>query len=572
MSEDIFLPEFTFIDIDDALPGALLPPEAEFLVFKGQNITPLLPLNPILLDYFTPEDLMGKIKLSTLNGSDGPLVRVSLHLPLSGIKNDPRNPQNYSIFKDYPLKEENALTELPVLEIWPHFRAEGWNEYYGFYYDNEVLASPKPEDKTFQISLPEAKEPNPFKDGRGSYQITRLEEFPAFINCQDKSRNLIGLILLKTPEKLQLSASWKIGVDFGTSFTNIYVNRKGNPEPLPLESLHLKISEAQTESRFPALAEYFIPEDIIPLEKPLPLSNLLTTRGSKNGDSERAIFDGRIYIPSPSFDPKEEWFETDISWANNDLKYIRLFLKHLALHVTAIAAKNRVKQIQWCLSYPSIFTSKQKSQYIYIWQQITEKLQLRTGIKQFSPNVRDIVHFRSETLAFAQYFADEEKQPIAESICLNLDKNTADISLWQTEQNCFKLIHQCTLQLGSKHIFNQFLELNPNFLVQRFDVNPNELKEGNFSAKLDVKLRYFSDDWLKKRDFLAEEPDFQGFIRLIAIGTAGLYYYIGIILKVLHAEGKYHHPEITPVYIGGIGSKLLNWLAIGGIFDRHCEV
>ncbi|NJL52310.1 MAG: hypothetical protein HC930_08965, partial [Hydrococcus sp. SU_1_0] len=42
--------------------------------------------------------------------------------------------------------------------------------------------------------------------------------------------------------------------------------------------------------------------------------------------------------------------------------------------------------------------------------------------------------------------------------------------------------------------------------------------------------------------------------------------------KVLHAEGKYHHPEITPVYIGGIGSKLLNWLAIGGIFDRHCEV
>ncbi|WP_155994560.1 hypothetical protein [Trichodesmium erythraeum] len=76
--------------------------------------------------------------------------------------------------------------------------------------------------------------------GRGAYQIDRLEEFPSFIECQDSSGNCIGLILLKTPEEIRLQYRWKIGVDFGTSFTNVYVNNNRTVEPLSMESLHLK--------------------------------------------------------------------------------------------------------------------------------------------------------------------------------------------------------------------------------------------------------------------------------------------------------------------------------------------
>ena len=35
---DLFISEFTFIDPEDVLPGVCLPDEAQFLVFKGQNI------------------------------------------------------------------------------------------------------------------------------------------------------------------------------------------------------------------------------------------------------------------------------------------------------------------------------------------------------------------------------------------------------------------------------------------------------------------------------------------------------------------------------------------------------
>ena len=85
-------------------------------------------------------------------------------------------------------------------------------------------------------------------------------------------------------------------------------------------------------------------------------------------------------------------------------------------------------------------------------------------------------------------------------------------------------------------------------------------------------MRYRSKDWLDPWDYLQDDTEFQGLIRLMAMGTAGLYYYVGTILNVLFHEEKYSRDEITPVYIGGNGSRLLNWLAIGGKLDRYAEV
>ncbi len=100
-----------------------------------------------------------------------------------------------------------------------------------------------------------------------------------------------------------------------------------------------------------------------------------------------------------------------------------------------------------------------------------------------------------------------------------------------------------------------------------------KVKRSAFSAKLDVWMRLEAANWLKnKRDLIEDESDFQGLIRLIAIGVAGLYFYVGNILAVLHKEHKYTLDEITPVYIGGNGSRLLHWLAEGGEFDRNSEI
>ncbi|MCM1982613.1 hypothetical protein [Lyngbya confervoides] len=562
---DLFLQDFKFIDLDNALPGAYLP-EGAPITFNGKKVTPLLPLNPILLDYFTPEDLMQRLKLQPISG-EGPMVRVTLDLPLSGVAQDESRPQNYRVVKDYPILEEHSIHEVPVLEIWPHFRATGWQDYYAFYYDAEYG------EETFQVNVPGSREPHLFQEGRGLYQVSRSAEFPGYICAQDSQRQTIGLILLRTPPLVSQGGHWTVGVDFGTSFTNVYINQRGVVNPLPMENLHLKVTEVPNDTRVPVLFEYFVPEKFIPLHQPLPLSSVLTTRGKTNipAGKERAIYDGRIYVPDLStFQPNENWIETDLKWRN--LIPNRLFLQHLALYVSAIAANQGVQSIQWSLSYPSAFSKGDCTRYAQNWQTITEELVKITGLDHQCPSLTDSDFFRTESLALAQYFADQEDHDLVRSTCIDMGGGTSDISIW--EDNC--LVHQCSVQLAGRDLFSQFLEMNPKFLIQLMEQESRDwqgLKEDKFNVKLDVWMRRESESWLKlKRAFVEEDEQFRGLLRLMAVGVGGLYFYVGKLLNVLHAEGKYSSNEITPVYLGGNGSRLLNWLAIGGQFDRHSEV
>lgn len=120
---------------------------------------------------------------------------------------------------------------------------------------------------------------------------------------------------------------------------------------------------------------------------------------------------------------------------------------------------------------------------------------------------------------------------------------TSDISIWEERNLENTLVHQCSVKLAGRELFSQFLELNPGFLKRHFqgDFSGLEaLKAEKFRAKLDVLLRQNTDKWLKEeRDLVADKPEFQELIQLMAIGTAGLYYYVGLLLKALHAERKY---------------------------------
>ncbi len=556
--QSLFLPELTFIDVENALPGGFAPQVSQPLLFNKKRISPLLPLNPILLEYFTPADLMKRLKFSP--GDSLNQVRVTLNLPLSGMGTEP---VEYQIVKEYTLNEQNVIQEIPVLEIYPHFQVKDWHEYYAFYYD------PSRDNRSFQVAFAEARNPHTYEDG-GKYQVTRLENFPTHINCSKNSQS-VGLIVLKTPEETILTESWKVGVDFGTSFTNVYVNRHGKIEPLQLDTLHLKVTEPDDETRTPALIEYFIPEEFIPKEKPLPIATVLTRRGQNRNEKMRPIYDGRIYIPDPlSFRPESKWMETDIKWKNIELS--RLFLQHLALIISALAAKDGAREIEWSVSYPSAFSKGETRKYAKTWEESLAELQKQMPIQHQCPEQDNPESFRTESLAIAQYFADREDCNLIGSACIDLGGGTSDISVWQNNN----LVHQCSVQLAGRHLLSQFLELRPELIAKWFKQNEKEwqdLSDDKFKAKIDILLRNHSEDWLRdRRHTLEEDPQFQGLTRLMTVGIAGLYYYIGIVLHTLQREEKYTESEIPAVYIGGNGSRLLHWIATGGKFNKHADI
>ncbi len=185
---DLFLPELAFIDVDDALPGGFPVQSNQPLLFNNNKITPLLPFNSLLLEYFTPEDLMGRVRF-TQNGS---MVRVVLKLPLAGIYGGANGHQEeYNLLREYTLNEQNAVKDVPVLELWPNLKIPNWQDYYAFYFDA---------NDTFNVSFGDAIEPHDYKDRNGNYMITRLSDFHTCVSCY-RHGYPVGIILLETPNK-----------------------------------------------------------------------------------------------------------------------------------------------------------------------------------------------------------------------------------------------------------------------------------------------------------------------------------------------------------------------------------
>jgi hypothetical protein len=198
---DLFLDKDKFFFLKGSnklLPGALLPKGSEEITYNLDNkeyeLTPLLPIQSRLLKYFSAEELSKLIELQPVNLETGSGVRVSIELPLSG--------GNYTTYKDYPIRESNALSSKPpLLEVFPNFRAEGegWQEYYVFYCDDRV--GTERNQPTFQVYFPEHQEIHPLE--LESFQITRLSQFPSFIICRNNEPPLDqGIILLNPPPKV----------------------------------------------------------------------------------------------------------------------------------------------------------------------------------------------------------------------------------------------------------------------------------------------------------------------------------------------------------------------------------
>ena len=558
--QDLFLSELIFINEENALPGGYLPPSNQSLNFKGAKVTPLLPVNSILLDYFTPAELVSKLRFH--QDGNNPNVRLTLTLHLTGTT---AKPEPHQISIDYRLEEQNSLDTIPTLEIWPHFNIPEWKEYYAFY-QGDLDAN------SFQVSFSEALEPHDFESQPIQSSVTKFNRFPSHINCHRDSK-IIGLILLDIPRKTELKQSWTVGVDFGTSFTNVYINEKASgARKLPLKSLHLQVTASAPKKRLSSMFEYFIPEEFLPTDKPLPLASILSTKGGKYPESKKSIYDGRIYIPDLSgFDPRQTYIESNLKWKDPEL--VKLFLSNLCLIISALAAKDGVKSIQWSISYPSAFSKRDVRKYIADWQDVIAKIQLNSEIVHICPKQDDLKFFRTESLAMAKYFADPAGQDceLIRSACIDLGGGSADIVIWQDE----KPIHQCSFQLAGRDLFSQFLELKPGLIPRLFGLNEQEwlnVPQAKFNTKIDVLLRNESRQWLRnKRRTFEEDREFQGLIRLMAIGTCGLYYYVGLILNALKTEGEYTESKAANVYMGGNGSQLLHWFDASGEFNHGSE-
>lgn len=583
--------------------------------YKGNNVNILIPLQEKVLQYLRPDYIARNIHFKTYDYQQEHCIEVELTVPTSG---DP-----ITLKKTYKESNESKedrtvirLSSLPILQVWPNFQISkddgvNWNHYYAFY-DNQSYptfnAIPYwPKNETFHRTL----------ETHRKTELWKGPSYPtAFIcsiddNDAQEDRTIpIGLILPNPPRELIFSNSMKkatIGIDFGTTNTVAYISVDNVPKIItfnnylpnaPEKSLINNVTllddskkdfwETYTRQNFLAMSE----------QPAAPATSIRTIFhhhiGAMDMDTVSTLpfFPGNIYYQDKNDSIGEDMdliktLQTDeMKWDLMDAagkENRHNFLLQLGMQCMAEALAQEVTHIEWYYSYPTSFTIAQQTSLEETWQHL---------IKQFKliyPNVGDSVKSNSESIAMARYFTDEA---IADAgirngiVCFDIGGGSTDIAVWQgSKSNTDKAIRaQCSLRFAGKNILNDQLFKHSDFLSDFIENGKpamnDELKQiqnaaqkgdrKTFNILLEAFLKYYEEPIFARLSAVKTSTKTKTLIRNLTFSLSGIFFYTGIIVGDLRVTGNYgEYRELPECYVGGNGSKLLNWAAGGHFSDAN---
>jgi hypothetical protein len=564
----IFLDELYLVPGEQALMNSWLVSRLDGVPrVNGEAVTPLLPLRPEIRSLFSSRELHERCQLRIMQSSVSSELEIRLTLPIQGLRD------GYVIARTYPLKEQNVVGEdLPVITLWPYVSDERWSLYYLFCEDS-----------------PTALTVDGFADydrklGRDGQQVVKYftcRQFPDLVRLSERGQDR-GLLPVTPPaSSADMGTQWQVGIDFGTSFSNFFIDEGGGPQRRHLETRMISLTLSQKEERQRLLNQYFVPEEMLPnTEKSSnpPTATAISLRGWQEvlGEVPELFHEARLRVPSPGEFGGAE-LRTGFKW--EQMQYQKPFLKELTLLISANAAANGARELQWSVSYPSAFSTNEVARYRKVWVELCAELNKLTGLQHSLNNKAGEGGLQTEAVAFASYFGNFQNRQMVHTSCLDVGGGTTDMSIWQDN----RLIHQVSVPFAGRDISSHLLRRKPSFLKSLFppsltaDISDDEARarqDRNFTSRLDNIMRYGSDELLDGRlDMLVNQEStlqqpLQQFLSLIAVSFGGLYHYLGQVQKVLRDEGKLSRSTPTPVYLGGNGGRLINWVDASSSFRK----
>lgn len=565
--DDIFLAELFLLPGPAALVNSWLPNRLEGQpMVNGNPVTPLLPLQPRMRELFSSAELAKSCSLRLVQTGGGMAIELTLMLRLKGQR-DP-----YPITRVFPIKEQNLIDEdLPVITLWPNIPDQKWKNYYIFCEDSSTGLTV---DGFSDYEL------HTGRDGQENVKYFTSERFPDLIKVIERGE-VCGLIPVNPPPPPgNMSATWRVGFDFGTSFTNFFIQDGTGPARKPLETRVIPLTLAQKENQLNLLYKFFIPELLLPKDSNPPTSTALNTYGWQEvkGKVPDLYHQARVQWPSTNaLAMRGNGVHTGFKW--RQLNYQKPFLKELALLISSNAAAGGAAEVQWAVSYPSAFSPNEARNYRRQWGDLCQELTALTGLSHQLVEDGGEGGLQTEAVAFASYFGNYLGRQMIHTACLDVGGGTTDISIWQDNG----LLHQVSIPFAGRNICTSILQSKPSFIQFLFapgvtgEIAKDDAKlrqDPNFNSWLDNCLRYASDELLQDRmPIHRAEQDKQllGFIRLMAVSFGGIYHYLGLVLKALAREGRLRKQAAMPVYLGGNGARFINWLDESGAFSKGCD-
>lgn len=578
-------PELYFLSpvLVKAKTGEILPGTEEELNIDARYI---LPFRKEILNFFSAREI--KEKLNPVYREDGGIVKFSFTLPIGN--------HAYKIEKVYKTKASQAddgeivEIDVPVVEVFPDYLGKDWRRYYLFQGNADSFTVNPIVDGAVAAVRSRIRE---YRHERVSQQV-RIAElsgddcFPEALELLGESKTPIGIVLLSKEEQPQgLKHNWTVGIDFGTSNTNVYKNRGSADSAerwtynFPEYYRTVTLSDPVMRNRI--LEEYFFPTRVITL--PIPTTLKIYNLSVK----EAMVLDYFIYYPVQYKFPENVL--SDIKWDGTAERKTEYFLESLLFLLLIEVVKENVSEVQLACSYPKAFSQTNIEVFQREWEHVYEKLLKPDPANQQACilNIhRNVIEdneqrvkikkplFKTEGIAAGEYFASQQTiKDVSQlaniehaAICLDVGGGTTDISIWYRNNIEF----DASVLLAGRQLANM-LQINNRareLLFTRDAAIALEEKKNEpayFSARLNLVLKNEEERVQEMLVKHANNKDIQWLRQIIALEFGALCFYaaqvcvstnakVGGLLSRISEEG-------IKLHWGGNAAKLINWIDFG---------
>ncbi len=572
--EDFFLDRMTVMEPGNAISGSLPIAGAQMLAEDDTSV--ILPFKQELLEYFTAQEIAERTSLENTPED----ICVSFSFPLSGIHG---HTEDFRYTMHYPKKDLIYLqTNVPVIEIWPNLRREGWKKYY-LYYENVAAQNESSQEvgKDFFYVDPWAygEDINANVPARGlaNRYTAKLTGFPEALLCTVNQEAPIpaGLLLLTPPPRIAKEAelSWKLGIDFGTSSTMLYYRENSKPpHPLSFEPHLFQV----TDSAVQRLSTFvnFIPSSMEGRNDGsfLSIFHMLNTEAAKR--EIQPLQDGHVYLltthTTEQFKEQGNRIDANLKWKDDSIgrRKVTAYIKQICIQSAAEAALRGVDKLEWNFSFPTAFSKEQQFAFKATCQDAVAEAYHDTC---FGSTEGESIESWPESKASAYFFnklgQDDMLGQIDTNfsdgaICLDIGAGTTDISIISGQPG--RIIYHTSIQFAGRYLF---LPIYRNYGLFSQDPLPaDDTAPEQKQAIIDADLREHSEDYLRNLKTITGRKEVKRVLQLSQLSMAGIFYYLGNILSVLRTMGMYKEDHVPDIFVGGNGSRIFSWLA-GGSFD-----
>lgn len=545
----------------------------------------ILPFRPEILSFFSPQEISSRLnpRFEPIDGG----FRFTFMLPLDSAVVD-----KIRVEKEYRYKEPQAgqgtvrRFEPPPVYIFPRYRTRHWRRYFVIVGDSAWFLEPVLEPGAGAVRETRHR-------GRASiHQLSGDGAFPEAIIIRDSGADVGIVFLQRAVERQGLidgDHDMVIGVDFGTSNTNVFLLHPSRPQPQPWELGIARNLQAVFDSGSAAqlLSDTFLPTTDVKM----PIAT--TLRVFDPTSATDVLLDYCVFFSNDSDAyrlPADVY--TDIKW--QDVTKAQQFLKALLVLILLEIVEVGAKKFKILYSFPRAFSETQQERFAQAWRSAIEELTTEnsriinlafgTDPDTLKPQLLEIAS-ECEGVAAGEFFASRDKngdyaritilnpQDAAAigqtAVCIDVGGGTADICLWHLDDHVLDASvllagRQIASWLSRSSTVRELLFTRPAALALQ-DV---EGEPGAFAARLNQILRSEEDKIAKNLITHGAHPEIDRLKRLIAIEFGAIVYYTATLLigvdRLLEGEISRQITDLgVNLHWGGNAAKMLSWIDYG---------